>query len=100
MATTYRALSFPVAASVIGPTIRGPAASSKDEPLDQLRKHLAEFMMACNFARRVKSLIGLGPYECVGKSRASRQEQFNLDPIHQMPGLDTQPGSFTQLFQF
>ena len=32
---------------------------------DQLRTHLADFMAAYNFARRLKTLSGLTPYEYI-----------------------------------
>ena len=55
---------------------------------DQLRTHLADFMAACNFARRLKTLSGLTPYEYICKVRTSEPERFILDPFHQMPGLN------------
>jgi hypothetical protein len=30
---------------------------------DQLRQHVADFVTAYNFARRLKTLLGLTPYE-------------------------------------
>ncbi|GIT88726.1 hypothetical protein ROBYS_37420 [Roseobacter sp. OBYS 0001] len=59
-----------------------------DSP-DQLRTHLADFMAAYNFARRHKTLNGLKPYEYICKIRTSKPDRFSLDPIHQMPGLNT-----------
>jgi hypothetical protein len=35
---------------------------------DQLRQHLADFVAACNFARRLKTLRGLTPYEAICKA--------------------------------
>ena len=32
---------------------------------DQLRAHLADFITACNSARRLKTLSGLTPYEYI-----------------------------------
>ncbi len=43
---------------------------------DQLRRHLADFVAAYNFARRLKTLRGLTPYEASAK-----------------PGQTTRPGS-------
>ncbi|CAM3218087.1 transposase InsO family protein [Sphingomonas zeae] len=37
------------------------------ESHDQLRTHLADFMAAYNFARRLKTLSGLTPYEYIAK---------------------------------
>lgn len=56
---------------------------------DQLRTHLADFMAAYNFARRLKTLGGLTPYEYICKIWTSEPDRFILDPIHQMPGLNT-----------
>ncbi len=55
---------------------------------DQLRAHLADFMAAYNFARRLKTLRGLTPYEYICKIWTSEPERFILNPIHQMPGLN------------
>ena len=59
------------------------------ETHDQLRGHLADFVMAYNFARRLKTLKGLSPYEYICKTWTNEPDRFNLDPIHQMPGLNT-----------
>ena len=55
---------------------------------DQLRQHLADFIDAYNFSRRLKTLKGLTPYEFVCKQWTIEPQRFNLDPIHQMPGLN------------
>lgn len=56
---------------------------------EQLRTHLADFIAAYNFARRLKTLNGLTPYEYVCKIWTSEPARFNINPIHQMPGLNT-----------
>jgi len=56
---------------------------------DQLWRHLADFIMAYNFARRLKTLKGLTPYEFICKRWTLEPERFRLDPLHQMPGLNT-----------
>ena len=56
---------------------------------DQLRTHLADFIAAYNFARRLKTLNGLTPYEYICKIWTSEPHQFILNPIHQMPGPNT-----------
>jgi transposase InsO family protein len=56
---------------------------------DQLRTHLTDFMAAYNFARRLKTLSGLTPYEYVCKIWTSEPNRFTLNSIHQMPGLNT-----------
>ena len=38
---------------------------------------------------RLKSLGGLTPYEYICKIWTSEPDRFILDPIHQMPGLNT-----------
>ena len=56
---------------------------------DQLRVHLADLMAAYNFARRLKTLGGLTPYEYICKTWTSEPDRFILDPIHQMPSPST-----------
>ncbi len=55
---------------------------------DQLRRHLAEFVAAYNFARRLKALRGLTPYEFICKAWAGQPERFTRNPLYQMPGLN------------
>ena len=56
---------------------------------DQLRTHLNGFIAAYNFARRLKTLGGHTPYEYICKIWTSEPDRFILNPIHQMPGLNT-----------
>jgi transposase InsO family protein len=56
---------------------------------NQLRQHLADFISAYNFGRRLKTLKGLTPYEFICKSWTAEPERFNLNPLHQMPGLNS-----------
>lgn len=55
----------------------------------QLRGHLNDFINAYNYARRLKTLGGLTPYEYICKIWTNEPERFNLNPTHQMPGLNT-----------
>ena len=55
---------------------------------DQLRAHLSDFVTAYNFARRLKTLKGLTPYEFICKRWTLEPERFRLNPLHQMPGLN------------
>ena len=52
-------------------------------------RYLDDFMAAYNFARRLKTLSGLTPYEYIAKIWTSEPDRFIVDPIHQMPGLNT-----------
>jgi transposase InsO family protein len=56
---------------------------------DQLEAHLADFINAYNYARRLKTLTGLTPYEYIYKCWTSQPERFKLNPLQQMPGLNT-----------
>lgn len=56
---------------------------------DQLRSHLSGFPESYNFARRLKTLRGLTPYENICKIWTSEPDQLVLYPIQQMPGLNT-----------
>lgn len=55
----------------------------------QLRRHLADFLDAYNFGRRLKTLKGLTPYEFICKQWTIEPKRFNINPLHQMPGLNT-----------
>ncbi len=56
---------------------------------EQLKAHLADFIAAYNFARRLKTLHGLTPYETICKLWTQEPERFTLNPTHQMPGLNS-----------
>jgi len=56
---------------------------------DQLKQHLDDFIDAYNYGRRLKTLKGLTPYEFICKCWTNEPDRFNLDPIHQMPGLNS-----------
>jgi len=56
---------------------------------DELRGHLDDFIDAYNYARRLKTLSGLTPYEFICKIWTSEPDRFIVGPIHQMPGLNT-----------
>lgn len=55
----------------------------------QLRQHLDDFVAAYNFGRRLKTLKGLTPHEFICTRWTSEAKRFRLNPIHQMPGLNT-----------
>jgi transposase InsO family protein len=55
----------------------------------QLRRHLADFLNAYNFGRRLKTLKGLTPYEFICKCWTSQPERFIMEPLQQMPGLNS-----------
>ena len=54
----------------------------------QFKSHLADFVSAYNFGRRLKTLKGLTPYEYICKIWTTEPKRFKIDPIHQMPGLN------------
>ena len=49
-------------------------------------RHLADFVTAYNFVRRLKTLKGLTPYEFICKLWTKEPDRFTLDPLDQMPG--------------
>ncbi|OAX88557.1 integrase, partial [Xanthomonas nasturtii] len=55
----------------------------------QLQQHLADFIHAYNYGRRLKALKGLTPYEFICKQWTSEPDLFKVDPIHLMPGLNS-----------
>ena len=54
----------------------------------QLQTHLADFISAYNFAKRLKTLRGLTPYEFICKAWTNEPKRFTVSPLHQMPGLN------------
>ena len=59
----------------------------------QFQRHLTDFINAYNYGRRLKTLKGLTPYEFIAKTWTKEPERFRLNPIHQMPGLNTRASS-------
>jgi hypothetical protein len=55
-----------------------------------LREHLEAFLNAYNFAKRLKTLNGLTPYEHICKAWADQPSRFRYDPLHLTSGLNTQ----------
>jgi transposase InsO family protein len=55
---------------------------------EQLRVHLTDFVQAYNFAKRLKTLKGLTPYEFICRAWTTQPERFILNPLHEMPGLN------------
>ena len=50
---------------------------------DQLKHHLADFVSAYNFGRRLKTLKGLTPYDAICKAWTAEPKRFRLNPLHQ-----------------
>lgn len=55
----------------------------------QLEDHLAAFLNAYNFAKRLKTLRGLTPYEFICKAWADEPHRFRYDPTHLTSGPNT-----------
>jgi transposase InsO family protein len=55
----------------------------------QLGGHLSAFLDAYNFAKRLKTLNGLTPYEAICKAWATEPHRFIRDPIHLTSGPNT-----------
>ena len=56
------------------------------ETHDQLREHLDTFLAAYNFAKRLKTLRGLTPFEFICKCWTENPDQFRLDPYPPQAG--------------
>ena len=56
---------------------------------NQLKAHLHSFLMAYNFARKLKTLRGLAPYEYICKIWIIEPERFIVNPFHHTVGLNT-----------
>jgi hypothetical protein len=55
---------------------------------DHLKHHLHTFLMACNFAKRLKTLKGLTPYEYICKTWTKESDRFNPNPFQHTVGLN------------
>ncbi len=58
------------------------------ETHDELKEHLAQFLTAYNFAKRLKMLRGLTPYEYISRCWQKEPERFRLNPHHHSMGLN------------
>ncbi len=58
------------------------------ESHDELRAHLQLFLQAYNYARRLKALRGLTPYEFTCRAWTQEPKRFRLDPSHHTPRLN------------
>jgi len=58
------------------------------ENKEQLQVHLAAFLNAYNFAKRLKTLHGLTPYEAVCNAWTETPHRFRLPPDHLTAGLN------------
>lgn len=52
------------------------------ETHQQLKDHLSQFLAAYNFARRLKTLKGLTPYDDINRCWQKEPERFKLNPSH------------------
>jgi transposase-like protein len=53
-----------------------------------LKEHLSTFLMAYNFAKRLKTLKGLTPYEYICQCWEKEPERFTINPYHHTVGLN------------
>lgn len=58
------------------------------ETHQHLKQHLHTFLMAYNFAKRLKTLRGLTPYEFVCASWQKEPGRFRIHPLHHTLGLN------------
>lgn len=54
---------------------------------EQLQMHLDAFIAAYNFAKRLKTLRGLTPYEFIVKTWSQIPDSFYRNPSHLILGL-------------
>jgi transposase InsO family protein len=59
------------------------------ETHSQLKEHLQIFLMAYNFAKRLKTLKGLTPYQFICQQWQKTPLRFNVNPLHHTVGLNS-----------
>ena len=55
---------------------------------EQLKNHLEAFINAYNFAKRLKTLKGLTPYEAIAQWWTKQPKRFRINPNHHTVGLN------------
>ena len=56
---------------------------------DHLKQHLHTFLMAYNFAKRLKTLKGLTPFEYICKIWTTQPKRFTINPFQHNVGLNS-----------
>jgi hypothetical protein len=56
---------------------------------NHLKQHLHAFLMAYNFAKRLKTLKGLTPYEYICNTWSTQPKRFTINPLHHNVGLNS-----------
>ena len=56
---------------------------------DQLKQNLQTFLMVYNFAKRLRALNGLTPYEYICSIWTKDPKRFTMNPLHFTVGLNT-----------
>ena len=56
---------------------------------DELKQHLHSYLMAYNFAKRLKAIKGKTPWQFILNQSIINPEYFMLNPNHFLRGLNT-----------
>ena len=56
---------------------------------DELKQHLHSYLMAYNFAKRLKAIKGKTPWQFILNQSTINPEYFILNPNHFLPGLNS-----------
>src|SRR3546814_3477351 len=57
--------------------------------INELRRHVRDWLVAYNFAKQLKALRFKTPYEAIEELWKSKPDIFNMEPHHHMLGLNT-----------
>lgn len=55
--------------------------------INELRRHVRDWLVAYNFAKQLKALRFKTPYEAIEELWKSKPDIFNMEPHHHMLGL-------------
>lgn len=69
-------------------TARGPK-SFHYASMHELRRHVAEWLIAYNFAKQLKALKFRAPYEAINALWISKPDVVTIKPTHHMLGPNT-----------
>jgi hypothetical protein len=57
--------------------------------INELRRHVRDWLVAYNFAKQLKALRFKTTYEAIEELRKSKPDIFDMKPLHHMLGLNT-----------
>jgi hypothetical protein len=84
----HTAAAMPHEVTLVPGTLAATFTAELPKRLIGAKEHLQTFQMAYNFAKRLKTLKGLTPYEYICHCWQKAPERFTVNPYHHTLGLN------------